>query len=288
MASSKIALIFDFDDTLTDDSTSALLSSLGVDIKAFWKEANRLVTDELWDPTLAYLHLILRNIEQGKIPALTNARLRAFGKTLKPYPGLKDFLKDLRSIASKQFCEIEFYIVSGGIQDILDGFQLRSEFSAAWGCQLAAETPEGPVKFVKRAISFTEKTRYLFEINKGLDTNLVARNPYLVNDNVPAEKRRVPFKNMIYIGDGLTDVPCFSLVQKKPGDDDRGLAFGVFKPEQEESAKKAWVKLLAPARVTSLHAPRYRKKDDLGALLRTVVATLCVDIRTASATAIGH
>ena len=97
MASSKIALIFDFDDTLTDDSTSALLSSLGVDIKAFWKEANRLVTDELWDPTLAYLHLILRNIEQGKIPALTNARLRAFGKTLKPYPGLKDFLKDLRS-----------------------------------------------------------------------------------------------------------------------------------------------------------------------------------------------
>ncbi len=126
---------------------------------------------------------------------------------------------------------------------------------------------------MKRCVTFTEKTRFLFEINKGLDPRKTHRNPFLVNRDIPTEKRRVPFKNMIYIGDGLTDIPCFSLVKKQGG-----TAFGVFNPGEKKSAKRALLEFLKPDRVISMHAPRYRAKDELGSLLRAAVATRCSKI----------
>lgn len=277
MAVNKIAVIFDFDDTLTDDSTSELLKKYDLDPNVFWgKKVSRLVSKKGWEPALAYLHLLLKHIEQKKLPPLTNQDLQDFGTTLKPYPGLRGLLTDLRRIAMKELCEIKFYIVSGGLQDIIDGFPLRGEFEAVWGSQLAPRTSCGPVTYVKRAITFTEKTRYLFVINKGLSYKDVEKNPYLVNEEV--DSRPVPFGNMIYIGDGITDIPCFSLIGKWPSGE-RGKTFGVFKPGNEKSAKTAWLDLLAPKRVGSVHAPKYRNQDELGSLLRMVVQTRCADIK---------
>jgi hypothetical protein len=96
------------------------------------------------------------------------------------------------------------------------------------------------------------------------------RNPLLVNKDVPESHRRVPFRNIIYIGDGLTDIPCFSLVKKNGG-----TTFGVFQPEQEHSVKRALLEFLKTDRVVSCHAPRYRKSDELGSLLRAAVLQRC-------------
>lgn len=272
-----LAVIFDFDDTLTEDSTSALLEKHGIDAERFWKsDVDKLVTNEGWEPTCAYLHLLLKYIELGKMPPLTRKDLQDFGATLQPFPGLEGLLPDLRRIAKEELFEIEFYIISGGLADVIEGFRLRSEFKHVWGCELAPETPGGPLKYVKRTITFTEKTRYLFEINKGLDPADVTKNPYLVNRDVPADRRRVPFSNMIYIGDGLSDIPCFSLIKKRP-DGDRGFSFGIFNPEK--SARKAWKELIATERVMSAHTPKYGEHDDLGSLLRVVVVSQCVDIK---------
>lgn len=269
----SLAMIFDFDDTLTDDSTAALLTANKIDPARFFKnDVNRLVREEGWDPAPAYLHLLLKYIETGKIKQATNSDLRAFGGRLKPYQGLAGFLKDLRKIAASYDREIKFYIVSGGIQDIIEGFKLRSEFAAVWGCQLAADQPGGPVKYVKRVVTFTEKTRYLFEINKGIPPEESARNPYLVNE--VRDERPVPFTNMVYLGDGLTDVPCMSLIEKGPTGP--GLAFGVFHPEDQESAKDAWVRLLAPKRVRGIAAPRYGPRHTLGSQLRAIIRERCV------------
>lgn len=105
-------------------------------------------------------------------------------------------------------------------------------------------------------------------------------NPNLVNQLVPEESRRVPFENIIYVGDGLTDVPCFSLVEKN-----RGTPFGVFQAGQE-SAKQAFQKLLATRRVVSMHHPDYRPDAELGALLRAAVSSVCSKIIINSARAI--
>ncbi len=284
MSANTLALIFDFDDTLTDDSTTKLLEKHGIDTKDFWRnKADTLVRDQGWDPTFAYLHLLLGCMENKTLPPLTNEDLRAFGKTLKPYPGLEALLKDLRKVAHAELFDIEFYIISGGLQDIIEGFKLRSEFAAVWGCQLAPSPtdPKGPVRHIKRAITFTEKTRYVFEINKGIKPEDAAKNPYLVNQDIPYENRRIPFSHMIYIGDGLSDIPCMSVITKHSNP---GRAFGVFEPDSK-SAKTMWKEMLAPQppRVTSAHFPRYGKTHELGALLRAMVTTRCSDLKLAKA-----
>lgn len=119
----------------------------------------------------------------------------------------------------------------------------------------------GCVRHIKNSITFTEKTKALFAINKGITDAETRQSAYAVNQDRKPEDRRIPFKHMIYLGDGLTDVPCFSLLKQFGG-----IPFGIFDPRKEGSPKKAWENLVAPKRVTSAHSPRYRKDDDLGAL----------------------
>ena len=181
----------------------------------------------------------------------------------------------MRAIVKKhRNISIEFYIISGGLQEMMQGSAIvRKHFTAVYGSQLDEDPDSGALQYIKRCVTFTEKTRYLFKINKGLDPAQTAKNPYLVNKEVPDSEHAIPIANMIYVGDGLTDVPCFSVVQKN-----KGLAFGVFDPTEEKSAKKALSEFLKPKRVIGTHAPRYQKHDELGALLRAAVTNRCIEI----------
>lgn len=276
----NIALIFDFDDTLLPDSTSELLESRGVDSATFWTKTVREYIDQGYEPSLAYLNKLIDLSGPGKpLGPLSNKLLGDFGSGLnnKFYPGLATMLKDLRTLLSKISTDIniEFYIVSGGIQEVVEACPLVKEnFSAVYGCQFAEDQETGIIKHIKRCVTFTEKTRYLFEINKGISRQDSLKNHYGVNKDVPESKRRVPFNNMIYVGDGLTDIPCFSLVRKNGG-----MAFGVFNPAESKSAKRALIEFLHTDRVVSMHAPKYRKTDELGALLRAAVESIAQRIK---------
>jgi len=275
--SSVIAVIFDFDDTLVPDSTSELLRQYGIDTNAFWKKAQKLVSTG-YDPTLAYLKLILDNIgKEEPLGLLKRADLKKFGAKLDPtfYSGIPALFRDLKKIVGKfEDISIEFYIISGGIQDIVEGSKTVGRyFNGVYACGLTGDSPNGILKNITRCVTFTEKTRYVYEINKGLKPSQTKKNPHLVNQFVETKDRRVPFENMIYIGDGLTDIPCFSMIRHF-----KGLAFGVFNPEDENSAKKTLREFLKPNRVMSMHAPKYGPKEELGSLLRTAVAERCARI----------
>jgi phosphoserine phosphatase len=207
-----IALVFDFDDTLTDDSTTALLESVGIDAKEFWAGRAKELLDDGWDPTPAYLKLLLDNVGEDKpFGKLTNAGLRQFGSTLKFYPGLPRLFKDLQQSVSEHHVSkpgIEFYVISGGLEEVIRGSSIAKYLSGIWGCRFAEN--DGQIRHIKGIVSFTEKTKYLFQINKGLPEKT---GPYQVNERVDPAERRVPFENIIYVGDGLTDVPCFSLLE---------------------------------------------------------------------------
>ena len=274
-----LALIFDFDDTLLPDSTTELLREKGIAPEQFWtKDAKKLVSSG-YDPTHAYLKLLLDRIGEGQpLGPLTNRDLRDFGVRLadKFYPGLDDLFSDLKETV-QQFrdLDIEFYVISGGLEEVVRGSDsINNYFTAVYGCELAGDTENGVLKYIKRAITFTEKTRYLFEINKGISLEDARKNPYLVNRSKSVHQRRITFKNMIYVGDGLTDIPCFSLLKNQGG-----TAFGVFKPGEEMSAKRAFLEFLKTDRVISMHAPRYGEKDELGSLIRAAVATRCTSIQ---------
>jgi phosphoserine phosphatase len=268
-----IAIIFDFDDTLTDDSTTQLLGHHGIDAKEFWRQCGEMASAG-WDPTLAYTKRLLDYVGPGKpLSNLSNADLRDFGATLRFYPGVPQIFKDLRAMTRDHPLTnpaVEFYVVSGGLEEVIRGSSIATYFTGICGCRFAEDN--GVIRFLQNAVSFTDKTRYVFEINKGLAMPSRDR-PYAVNEHVADEDRRIPLRNMIYIGDGLTDVPCFSLIRKNGGQ-----AFGVFEPRREGSPKKAWEKLAAPQRVTTLNRPRFRKNDDLGAILRATVTSLLVQL----------
>jgi len=274
-----LALVFDFDDTLVPDSTTKLLQRAGIDTDRFWrKDAQELVAAG-YDQPFAYLKLILDMVGPDKpLGGLTVEGLRDFGSELDGdfYPGLPDVIDELRRIVDEyRDVSIEFYIISGGIEAVIEGSAIvREKFDGWYGCLLAGDEQTGVLRYIRRCITFTEKTRYLFEINKGIRKEDSSSNPYLVNKEMAQQDRRIPFKNIIYVGDGLTDIPCFSLVKSMGG-----VAFGVFQPGEESSAKKAFLEFLQPGRVVSVHAPRYRKEDELGALLRAAVATRCSQIQ---------
>lgn len=269
----NIALIFDFDDTLMPDSTSELVKQHGIDPEVFWGKTVRELLLDGYEPALAYLNKLLDNVgEDRALGMLNNSKLREFGKSLagRFYPGVPSLFKELREIASSVSSDInvEFYIVSGGLQDLIEDIPLlKNNFQAIYGCQFGEDAKSGMIHQIKKCVTFTEKTRYLFEINKGISPKQVEENKYAVNKDVPVAKRRVPFTNMIYVGDGLTDIPCFSLVKRMGG-----MAFGVFNPSEERSARRALQEFLSTDRVISMHAPRYRKTDELGALLRAAVS----------------
>lgn len=276
-APATIAVIFDFDDTLVPDSTSLLLQQHGIDPTRFWKEEAKALVDKGYDPSHAYLRLILDNVGKGKrLGKLTNASLRKFGSSLNKhfFPGIPTLFRDLRKIVAKvKDVGIDFYVISGGLQEIIEGCELiQKNMSGVYGCQLGGETETSELKYIKRCVTFTEKTRFLFEINKGLEPSATQKNPYLVNEDIPPHSRRVPFKNMIYVGDGLTDIPCFSLLKNLGG-----TPFGVFKPDME-SAKRALLKFLTPHRVVSMHTPKYGKRDDFGVILRAAVTARSTQI----------
>lgn len=146
-------------------------------------------------------------------------------------------------------------------------------FDGIYASELAGEADDSPLKYVKRCVTFTEKTRYILEINKGLDHEKARRNPYEVNLDVPPEARRVRLSNMVYLGDGLTDVPCFSLIGRAGG-----TVFGVFSATEIAKAKRAFLEFLEPGRVTSAYTARYRNSDDLGIMLRTAVTAKATSI----------
>ncbi|HWD21419.1 MAG TPA: HAD family hydrolase [Verrucomicrobiae bacterium] len=272
-----IAVVFDFDDTLVPDSTTLFLASRNIDTTDFWQTQAKALIDEGFEPTLAYLQLMLERVGTEKaLGCLKRSDLHKFGGTLddKFYQGLPQMFKDLRNVVRKlKNIEIEFYIISSGLLDIIRGSKIvRDNFKAVYACEFQ-ENGVGHLARIKRCISFTEKTRYLFEINKGLPIDGTHRNPHLVNRDIPEANRRVHFCNLIYVGDGLTDIPCFSLVKKSGG-----TTFGVFHPESEQSAKRALLEFLRTDRVVSCHAPKYRKSDELGSLLRTAVIQICQTI----------
>jgi phosphoserine phosphatase len=268
-----MAVVFDFDDTLLPDSTTALLSAHGIDTDEFWKELAPELVAEGYDPPLAYLRLILDRVGDGQpLGPLRSDDLVSFGASLDTtfFPGLPQLFQDLRDEVAGYRSDDRILHRQRWLEAVIAGSRVVEEhFSGFYGCRLGGDGT-GIIRYVMRCVTFTEKTRFLFEINKGIRPADSRNQPHLVTQR--ASDRRIPFENMIYVGDGLTDVPCFSLVSARGG-----KTFGVFKPGKE-SAKQAFQRLLDTHRVDSLHSPDYREDADLGSLIRAAVATVAAII----------
>lgn len=256
-----IAIIFDFDKTLIPYNMQRLIfQRYGVDEDLFWEEVENLSTfykdtHLLSDPLVGdirYLNHFLSYVKEKKMSGLSNKILREEGANLDFYPGVIDVFDNLKKIVhkdklfNKSNIHLEFYVISGGFRQMILGSFIASHLKDVWGCEFI-ETQSFPnYLFLKgdyrrlerseeiSAISYyldnTTKTRVLFELNKG--TNI---NPSIgIDDKVSIKERRIPFENMIYIADGLNDIPVFSLLN-----DRKGKTFCVYDPNMPEDFKQA-------------------------------------------------
>jgi phosphoserine phosphatase len=284
--STTLAIVFDFDDTLAPDSTSAFLASLGLDVADFWSRRVQRLLDDDWDPIPAYLAMMIEE-SRARPPEdrITRDRLRAFGETVDFFPGVKSMFGKLRKAAKEvdPQIEIEFYLISSGLGDVLRTTAIASSFADIWASDFACAgdpglpppAPEraedlvsGEIVAARNVVSFTEKTRFLFQISKGLVGPEYRGKPTEVNQRVQSGDYRIPFRQMIFVGDGHTDIPCFQIVRRY-----EGVAFAVYDPDRRQKWGKSW-DLIEAGRVNSLCRAKFGKNDELHQQLLMAVSSL--------------
>lgn len=227
-----IAVIWDCDKTLIDGYMQApMFKEWGVDEAEFWKENNQLPQKYLEEqgvkvnPETIYLNNFIRKVKSGEFCPISNETLKAFGQKLTFYSGIPKFLGTLKdclknsenaSLYKEYNITVENYIISTGFKQVIVGSNLNQYVDDIWGCELIESENENGEKVISEigyTIDNTTKTRALFEINKGVN-KLQQVN---VNDKIPDDLRRVPFDQMIYVADGPSDIPAFSVVNKGGG-----------------------------------------------------------------------
>lgn len=272
-----IALIFDFDDTLAPDSTSGFLDNLGVNPDEFWKESV-VLQEQGWDPVPAYLYKLIELSKSKRTGGLiTRDQFQDWGSRIKFFSGVTSIFKRLKDFAAKVNPQVrlEFYLVSSGVRDVIASSKIAAQFTDIWACDFHYGR-KGELLFPKNVISFTDKTRYIFQISKGLIGPEYRSKPFEVNRSVLAAELRVPFRHMIFTGDGYTDIPCFSLVRKEGG-----VSFGVYDPSNSDKWSRAWG-YIEDHRVTNLAPADYGKNSGLTHNLMMAISKIAAEIRLGS------
>ena len=237
-----IACIWDFDKTLIPGyMQTPLFDHFDVDEKRFWKEVARLPQEyrktglDMISSETVYLNHILTYVKSGSFDGLNNNLLRKLGAKLKFYPGLPEFFDKLKNKIDKRpeftrhEIRIEHYIISTGLRQMILGSQIAPFIDGVWGCEFVEAPPppdylrqkkpsmkknqSQPITQMAYVLDNTTKTRAIFEINKG--SNKVPDID--VNAMIPEGDRRIPMSSMIYVADGPSDVPVFSVLNRFGG-----------------------------------------------------------------------
>lgn len=210
-----IAIIYDFDGTLSPQPMQeyTVLPKIRVKPKKFWKEVSNESRDTVSEAMLVYMRLLLQKAENAKIHIGRND-LKRMGRSIKYFPGVKRWFARINNFVKKEGkgrIKIKHYIVSAGLKEILEGTSIKKQFSRIYASEYHFNQHD-VATFPKLLITDTAKTQYLFRINKGKED--LAES---INDHMPEAVRPIPFSNMIYIGDGITDVPSMAVTKSNGG-----------------------------------------------------------------------
>ena len=287
-----IACIWDFDKTLSPGYMQApIFEYYKVDAKTFWKEVEQLPDvykksglDLISTDTL-YLNHILTCVREGVFRGLNNSRLRKLGAKIELYRGLPQFFEEITQFVSTQAdwrqhgIQIEHYIVSTGLRQMILGSKIAPYVDGVWGCEFVENTPppgylekngktmiKAPkvISQIAYALDNTTKTRAVFEINKGSN-----KLPEIdVNAMIPNADRRVPFQNMIYVADGPSDIPVFSLINRFGG-----RTFAVYQPESSKEFAQV-NRLQKQKRVQSFGEANYTKGSQTAMWIMNAVSEI--------------
>jgi phosphoglycolate phosphatase-like HAD superfamily hydrolase len=267
----RIAIVFDFDDTLASDTFDALLSRLGLDVKTFRKQQYEPLKEAGWDHVAARFYSLIQESHQRQ-EKITKDDLIQFGQELQPFPGVSEMFDRLHYKVQglNPNIELKFYIITGGFAEVVRHTCIAPYFTKIWGCEFHY-AENGEIEFLKRSISHTEKTRYLMQIASGIDQIDGDGRSFAYRD-ASEDQLHIPLSQMIYVGDGASDVPCFSVLN-----DEGGIALGVYKGDTAEEWNQQ-IEVSESQRVMNLAPANYQEDSELMRSLTLAVESLCKQI----------
>jgi len=226
MAKPILAIMYDFDKTLstTDMQNYGFIPALGLTPEQFWGATGEFSARTGCERILSYMYMMIAKAKEKNIK-LTREFLKECGKNIKYHPGVTTWFDRINQIGADRGVKVEHYLVSSGTKEIVEGCSIYNCFTKTYGCEFLYENDE-PI-WPKLAINYTQKTQFFFRIAKGVVDISDDDN---VNKKIGEQGLRIPYENIAYIGDGMTDVACMTLVNKN-----HGYSVGVYTESNKES-----------------------------------------------------
>lgn len=259
-----VAIMYDFDKTLCtrDMQEYTFIPSIGMEPDEFWNGTGVLASKEQMDSVLTYMYCMMTQSERAGVP-LTKEMLMECGKHVEYLPGVEEWFERVNRYGEEAGVRVEHYVLSSGLKEIIDGTSIAKYFTKIFASEFLYK--DGKPVWAKMAVNYTNKTQFVYRINKGV---LDISNNIDVNASRPDDDRRVYFNNMIYIGDGLTDVPCMKLVKISGGH-----SIALYQNGQKDKVQP----LLKHGRVDWIFNADYRKDKPLDKAMHDLINKLAVD-----------
>jgi hypothetical protein len=264
----RIAIAYDFDGTLAPGNMQehSFIPKLGINKTEFWKAANAMAKEQDMDHILAYMQLMLQKAEEKHIP-VTRKAFFEHGKEISFFNGIETYFDRINRYAAEREAVIDHHIISSGVRDIIKGTSIARHFKNIFASGFVFDANDVAV-WPALAINYTNKTQYLFRINKGIDNSY---DNTLINKYIEHDKRPIPFPRMIYLGDGETDVPAMKMIKQEGG-----TAIAVYDPHKgkkkdKPSAKEICEELILQNRADYIAPADYTENSKLNNLLRVLI-----------------
>lgn len=259
-----VAIMYDFDSTLakSDMQNFGFIPALGMTPEQFWRKTSDFCEKTGMERTLGYLYVMKKSCEEKGIQ-MTQEWLKEQGKAIEFWPGVREWFTRTNDYGKELGLRIEHYLVSSGNKEIVEGCSIAKEFKIIYGCEFYFDSHSGEAAWPKLAINFTQKTQYFYRISKGVwDTT----DDVGVNEKRP--DRRIPYSNMVYIGDGMTDIPAM-IVAKNSG----GKSIAVYPSGNEDKVQG----LFQDGRVNYVCPADYRQGKELDKVMRLILQGIAIN-----------
>ncbi len=269
MAKTKpiVALIYDFDGTLSPGNMQeySFIQATGMSKDDFWTENSQLAQSQDADQILTYMYLMIQKAKANRV-SLRRERFKEFGSSVDFFTGVEEWFDRINLYGKERGVEIEHYINSSGLKEMIEGTRIASKFRKIFACSFLYDV-DGVAEWPAVSVNFTNKTQFLFKINKGIDSVYESKQ---INEYKPEKERRVPFSNMIYFGDGETDIPCMKLVKQQGGH-----SVAVYQPNSTKKGRAQ--KLVREDRVNFVCPADYSEGKEIDKVVKTVVDKIKAD-----------
>lgn len=258
----RMAIAYDFDGTLAPGNMQEydFIPALNMVSKAFWSSVKSLAQQHEMDQILAYMHMMLEEAGKAKV-TVRKSDFKQFGANITLFPGVAGWFKRINAYAKSKGVRLEHFIISSGIREMVEGTSIYKEFKKVYASGFMFDH-HGVACWPALALNYTTKTQYLFRINKN---SLDVHDNSVINTFVPKAERPVPFENMIFIGDGETDVPCMRLVTEQGGH-----AIAVYNGGKRGARKHA-DKLVENGRATISAAADYQENGVIDLAVKAII-----------------